>query len=314
MRKKSKTSTPSSVPKSKRSRKPSYLNVSKKLQIELQSLLAYACYDSDEMLNSGKSLRKAELINLLEEMYQPSTRKNNKRICEVDKFLLGLEKYEFFFERKNEDGTLIIPEVFHRMSGKEIFVGKTCVSRSLLTSKSLIESIDIKAERLWQHAQNVSKNMKKALSICMDSTSPYKDFEGSFESGKNWNDYADWIRLKMYESENDLDLDDDDEEDKDDFSDFEENDDDNIPNTKIQTPDETNGDNKSDDQSSSSSKINSDVKNLDLYVPDGTYFKGYFAFLLFRFIPPPGGEKYKSNTMFSNKSIMNSMRNPGGRK
>ena len=48
-------------------------NVSKRLQTELQSLVAFACYDSKEILQCWKSAKRKTIVDRLLNMYMPST-------------------------------------------------------------------------------------------------------------------------------------------------------------------------------------------------------------------------------------------------
>ena len=51
---------------------------------------------------------------------------------------------------------------------------------------------------MWRHAKDVEKNAKKALSLCLSEESPYRDYNGSFPSGHNWDSYIEWVRQEMY--------------------------------------------------------------------------------------------------------------------
>ena len=66
------------------------LLVTKRLQTELQSLIAYACYDSKEVLQGGESCTKTFIVNRLYEAYMPSNLANDDRISFVEMFLVSI--------------------------------------------------------------------------------------------------------------------------------------------------------------------------------------------------------------------------------
>ena len=53
------------------------LFVIKTLQTEIQALIAYACYNSNEIYNSGITMLKAKLVTKLFHMYMPPLNKHD---------------------------------------------------------------------------------------------------------------------------------------------------------------------------------------------------------------------------------------------
>ena len=96
----------------------------------------------------------------------------------------------------------------------------------------------------------------------MGEKSPYRNFDGTFPSGTNYEDYSLWIRREMYYVVNTVPIEDVIDEDIINLADDEEVDDDG-------------GDSDDDD---------------GIVMPDDKYFKGFFAFALFGYIPPSGGD------------------------
>ena len=263
--------------------------VTKRLQTELQSLIAYACYDSKEVLQGGESGTKTMIINRLYEAYMPSNLANDDRISFVEMFLEGSNKFKYLFESFEDSDSeigrdphtdrpssqLVLPESLHCINGAEIVVGRGCITKSLITRKNLSNMVDIKADTLFRSAKVVEANCKKALAICVAKDSPYRDFDGIWPSGTNWDDYLLWIREKMYKLENSVKVDVIDDDDDAESNDAEGNDED------------------TNDVASVCSNIDED----DEEIPSDTYFKGFFAFALWGYIPPAGGENYKSSLM-----------------
>ena len=69
----------------------------------------------------------------------------------------------------------------------------------MLTRKNLSNPIDISSKTLLRHAKDVEANAKKAYALCTSEKSPYKDFDGQFSSGTNWETYLEWLRVEMYQ-------------------------------------------------------------------------------------------------------------------
>ena len=83
------------------------------------------------------------------------------------------------------------------MGSVPCFVGPDCMNVGLLTRKNKSNPANISANTLYLNAKKVEANCKKALTLCMGSSSPYKNFSGTFPSGTNWFDYLRWVIDKM---------------------------------------------------------------------------------------------------------------------
>ena len=87
----------------KTKRKPNEHKVTQKLKIELQSLISYACYDHDEVMKLGKSIKKEDVQNRMFKLCMPSNNSRDDRISQVDMFLQGKGRFKGLFEcDKNE--------------------------------------------------------------------------------------------------------------------------------------------------------------------------------------------------------------------
>ena len=193
---------------SRHSRKAKTAKYTKRLQTELQSMIAYACYDSDYILTSGKTMKKEVLCDTLLELYMPSPGDTDdveeEAMSHVDMCLKGLGKFKGLWNMEEDEKSgesLILSKKIHTLDD-EMYVGPDCICRSLLTRKNLTNKADIKKERLYFHAKDVETNCTKALRLCLSSDSPYKSFyqnNGKYPSGQNWFDYAKWIRKEMHQ-------------------------------------------------------------------------------------------------------------------
>ena len=65
----------------------SFGHVPKRLQTKLQATIAFACYDSDEVLKAGKSAIRGTVSEILSKLYLPPINKKDERVCYVDLFL-----------------------------------------------------------------------------------------------------------------------------------------------------------------------------------------------------------------------------------
>ena len=99
------------------------------------------------------------------------------------------ESRDHEINERSPEMKLIIPPIFSGMGGVEIFNGPKCINLSFLTQKNKSNVQDISVKTLWNHAKDVETNCKKALALCLASNSPYKNFDGTFPSGTNWEDY-----------------------------------------------------------------------------------------------------------------------------
>ena len=289
----------------------------KRLQTELQSLVAYGAYDSPDLCGAGTSMTQQKQIDTLQFLYFPSNNENDNRMSHVDLFLKGKNKYKYMFSKFDDtadvDDAGFISEDLHRMPGKVIYVGQGCITRSVMTRKNLTNNLDISGRTLYSHAKEVEKNMKKALAICKHPNSPYKDYHtNGYPSGHNWNNYIEYVRKEMYKEQEknkkeiiDVDEPDDDssnESQSDDVStnleklgdDESSNDDDS---EKSFNDNETAGNNNTSKQTNNTSKQS--CSNNEIDIPDNEYFKGFIAFILWGFIQPIGGEAYQSLLMLA---------------
>ena len=270
-------------------RKPNNLYVTKKLQTELQSLIAYGCYDSPSVLKAGDSAKKSDIMKKIHDLYMPLMGKGD-HFSQVEMFLEGKGKYKYLFEKSDDDtnnSTVIIPEIMHCIKGKTISVNEECIDKSLLTRKNLSNFVDVTSKSLYRHAKEVKANCKKALAICTSESSPYRNFDGNFPSGTNRDDYLNWLRKEMYSSIDCVTIDD---EDKDDAV--------------------------SCEVDNSGSEEKEDKTKTDGQTQKDDYFKGYFAFALWGYIPPTGGEQYKTTfieTVIKDDSTVK-VKEEGGRK
>ena len=171
-------------------------------------MIAYACYDSDYILTSGKTMKKEVLCDMMFDLYMPSPGEpkhvEEETMSHVDMCLNGVGKFKGLWnmdEDEKSGDSLILSKKIHTLDD-EMYVGPDCISRSLLTRKNLTNNADIKKERLYFHAKDVETNCTKALRLCLSSGSPYKSFyqnNGTYPSGQNWFDYAKWIRKEMHQ-------------------------------------------------------------------------------------------------------------------
>ena len=105
------------------------------------------------------------------------------------------------------------------------------------------------------------------MAICLSEDSPYRNYNGTLPSGTNWEDYLVWLKGAMRSSGSNAtvtDLVDD------------------APSSAV----DVEGGDTLEEEASNDSESNSDAEE---------YFKGFFAFALWGYIPPDGGEAFKSS-------------------
>ena len=73
--------------------------VSARLQIELQSLIGYACYDNDAVLKGGKSSKLKHIREKVFHLYMPSTNSKDDRVSYVELFLEGRGRFKCLFDK-----------------------------------------------------------------------------------------------------------------------------------------------------------------------------------------------------------------------
>ena len=193
---------------SRHSRKAKTAKYAKRLQTELQSMIACACYDSDYILTSGKTMKKEVLCNTLLDLHMPSPGDTDdvgeEAMSHVDMCLKGLGEFKGLWnmdEDEKSGESLILSKKMHTLDDK-MHVGPDCICRSLLTCKNLTNKADAKKERSHFYAKDVETNCTKALRLCLSSDSPCKLFyqnNGKHPSGQNWFDYAKWTRKEMHQ-------------------------------------------------------------------------------------------------------------------
>ena len=298
--------------------------ISKRFQTELQCMLAFSCYDNDAVLGAGKSENAVAIQQKMRYLYMPSLNENDDHMSQVEKLLEGRGVFSSLYKRETieVDGVgdsssyskeiLVFPEVLHGLDGR-IIVGDQYIDKSLLTRKNMTNTIDISGLTVFRHAKEVEKNSKKALSFCLAEDSPYKNFDGIFPSGTNWNDYITWLRNKMSNTGTD-DIADDVGDDNSILDDdatagtanttaMEENTSVATPvtaatvenDTSVTTHTTATGENDTAGGNDAAKKTNNDEGvTVGNKKKTEDYFKGFFAFALWGFIPPPGGDGYKS--------------------
>ena len=180
--------------KKKKTRRNDY---TKRLMTELQSTVAYGVYDSPDISGLGDSVSQAMLRDKLVEAYFPLSNKDNPLLSHVELFLGQEQKYKYLFE-EGDSGIPTIPEKLHRLKNREIGIEKNCINTSMLTRKNKSNTMDISSYTLFRNAKEVEANTTKAFALCMSDSSPYKNFNGSFASGTNWDTYIEWVRVEMF--------------------------------------------------------------------------------------------------------------------
>jgi hypothetical protein len=174
-------------------------NVNKKLLVEIQALIAFACYDSPAIATGGDSMTEGAQTELIKEMYFGGGDPEN--ISFVDQFVHGLNRFTGLFtsSEPDESGKIVLtmPHKLHRHAGLNIFVGPTSITKELLLKKSFASNDSIHPRTLFRKAKEVIATCKKMMGLVTASGSPYRD--GTFPSGTNWDDYILWCLVAMQE-------------------------------------------------------------------------------------------------------------------
>jgi hypothetical protein len=196
-------SLPSSIKKKSRN---SGTNVSKKLMMEFQALIAFASFDSPSINCGGHSMTEATMEKLITKLCFGDVTDENT-ISYVDQFLHGLNRFKGLFTNSSPTGDtapgeipLSIPPLLHRQGGVHIFVGEGSIEKGLLCSKSLANQTPITGRTLLRLAKEVLCNCKKMQALVTRRDSPYKDMN-YIPSGTNWEDYVKWCLSAMYKAE-----------------------------------------------------------------------------------------------------------------
>ena len=292
------------------------VTITKRLQTELQATIAFSCYDSSVILQSGDSTKQATLQQQIYDLYMPvkSSDEEDDRMSEIELFLEGEGKFKYLFEIEKENvshsasvsstsnqpsllpkNLLVLPEALHCIANKRVSVSMGCIDMALLTRKNLTNFVDISPLTLFRHAKDVEANFKKAYAMCVREDSPYKNYKGDYPSGHNRDSYLEWIREQMNDEILKIVLEDKIDED--------------APPNETKDAD---ADDMIDDSNKSDGKSNN-TKNTNGKNSGDTYFKGYIAFSLWGFIPPPGGEELKSSIIHAIESPKRSADRSGGR-
>ena len=279
---------------------PRKITIPKRLQTELQATIAFSCYDSDALLQSGDSTKQTTLQQQIFDIYMPVKRacKDDDRMSQIELFLEGQGRFKYLFEVEKQNvipspstspslnkqsvlpnNILVLPGSLHCIPNKRVSVSQGCIDMALLTRKNLTNYVDISPLTLFRHAKDVEANFKKAYAICKQEDSPYKDYKGLYPSGHNRESYLEWIREEMNGEISKIVLEDNVDEDV-------------IPEETI----EADSDEKNDDLNKADVEI-INTKNAKGRNNGDNYFKGFIAFSLWGFIPPPGGEELKSSVI-----------------
>ena len=185
-------------------------NVSKKLLMELQALIAFACYDSPSITGAGGSMTEATMEQLMTKLCFGDDN-NDDTICFVDQFLCGVNRFQGLFVSSlapsfdgggaAADMELTIPPMLHRQGKIHIFVGKGSIEKALLCRKAPANETPISGRTLLRLAKEVLCNCKKLQALVTANGSPYKDIDSGGPSGSNWEDYIRWCLQAMYTSD-----------------------------------------------------------------------------------------------------------------
>ena len=147
--------------------------------------------------------KRTNIRKILLNAYMPH--KNSDHLSQVELVLKGKDKFTSLFqcEDRGTDGDksvssanqsiLTIPEFLHCLVGKDIAVKRGVIDLSLMTRKDMTNCCDVTGETLYRHTKDVEANCKNALALCLKESSTYRNFNGTFPSGTNWEDYLFWI-------------------------------------------------------------------------------------------------------------------------
>jgi hypothetical protein len=186
-------------------------NVSKRLLMEFQALIAFACYDSPSIAGGGVAMTESTMEKLIMKLCFGDEDDNNDVVCFDEQFLLGVNKFKGIFggaagspvqgaADMSLDAVLCVPQILHRQGNINIFVGEGSIEKRLLLQKSLTNETPITGRTMLRLAKEVLTNCKKMQALVMSRQSPYKDFH-SFPSGTNYNDYLKWCLTAMFLSD-----------------------------------------------------------------------------------------------------------------
>ena len=80
-------------------KKPENTDVTKRLQTELQALIAFGCYDSNSILKCGKSANKTTIMEKILKMYMPADGCED-HMSHVEQLLEGRGKYTYLINKE----------------------------------------------------------------------------------------------------------------------------------------------------------------------------------------------------------------------
>ena len=132
-------------------------NVNKKLLMECQAVIAYACYDSSDVSRGGVSMTEASMEKIMMKLcFGDETDTDAEIVCYADQFLLGLNKFQGLYTASalapgsvfgsggsggtNAGGMLLsmLPSLHRQPGNINIFVGEGSIVKALLSRKIII--------------------------------------------------------------------------------------------------------------------------------------------------------------------------------
>ena len=120
-------------------------NVTKKLLVEIQALIAFACYDPPAIVTGGESMTEGAQTDLIKVMYFGG-----------GDFIHGLNRFTGLFASSEPDKSgqivLTMPQKLHRHAGLNIFGGPTSITKELLLKKSFASNDNIHPRTLHRKA------------------------------------------------------------------------------------------------------------------------------------------------------------------
>ncbi|KAI2507314.1 hypothetical protein MHU86_7150 [Fragilaria crotonensis] len=180
---------PSSSTQSRKKSRVSGTNVSKKLLMELQAVIAFACYDSPSITGAGVSMTEATMEQVMTKLcFGNNCSDEDDTICYVDQFLHGLNRFQGLFASSASptssaapldkpavgassiggDTELSIPPMLHRQ-GKMHILWKGSIER-VLSRKAPANETPISGRTLLRLAKEVLCNCKKLQAIVLQTT------------------------------------------------------------------------------------------------------------------------------------------------
>ena len=142
-------------------------NVTKKLLVEIQALIAFACYDSPAIVTGGESMTEGAQTDIIKVMYFGGG--DPEIISYVDQFIHGLNRLTGLFtsSEPDESGKIVLtmPQKLHRHAGLNIFVGSTSITKELLLKKSFASNDNIHPRMLHRKAKEVIATCKKMMGL-----------------------------------------------------------------------------------------------------------------------------------------------------